>query len=455
VRTRYPHLATSAVLVACLTVGLSPAAAAAAPSPPAQCGPSFSNALPHQPWPLHRLQPGTAWRMSRGQGVTVAVLDSGVSRAHPKLADQVLPGTDFVKPGGAGDCDDDGHGTLVAGIIAARDSKEAPFYGIAPDARILPVRVLPNSQKSTDPTLPARVSQAIRYAVDAGAKVINMSLVTEGTPEVAAAVAYAVSHDVVIVAAAGNEGGAQQRDQPVYPAAYEGVIGVAGIDQNGKHVATSNVGDYVDVAAPGFAIEGPAPRGRGYVLDQQGGTSFAAAYVSGVAALVRSSAPGLSASDVIRRIELTADPPSEGRNDEVGYGVVNPYRAVATLLDPRGNRAPSITGQLPSTGSGVDPLGSVKRIAVWAFVTGLFLATLLLVSRPVVRRGRERGWRPAPVERTSADPSGSSASDPFTPAMGTVSITSPSVRRTGPPPAAFGPPGYIPPGSGRHAPGRR
>jgi type VII secretion-associated serine protease mycosin len=444
-------------MFACFAIGVSPATAEAAPSPPPQCGPSFSDALPRQPWPLQRLQPSAAWPISRGQGVTVAVLDSGVSRAHPKLADQVLPGTDLVQPGGAGDCDNDGHGTLVAGIIAGRDTRDAPFYGVAPGARILPVRVLPNSQKSTDQTLPKRIAEAIRYAVGQGAKVINMSLVTDATPEVEDAVAFARSRDVVLVAAAGNDGGAQQRDQPVYPAAYDGVLGVAGIDQAGKHVATSNVGAYVDVAAPGYAIEGPAPRGRGYVLDQQGGTSFAAGYVSGVAALIRAYAPTLSASDVMRRIEMTADAPPDGRNNEVGHGVVNPYRAVATLLDPRDSKAAAATGQVPSAGTGADPGISVRRVAAWAFTIGVFLAALLLVSRPVVRRGRERGWRPTPAGRPlAAGPAGGGPSpDPDAAVVGTVSITSPSVRRANEPPSGFEAPGHGPPGGGPLAQPRR
>lgn len=396
------------LLLATLDVGLTPAVAQAAPAP-AQCGPTFHNKLSHQPWPLSRLQPSAAWPLSRGQHVTVAVIDSGVSRTHPQMAGQVLPGVDFVKPGGKGDCDEDGHGTLVAGIIAARDIKDSWFSGVAPDARILPVRVLPDSKKYSDPTLPTRIAQAIRYAVRQGADVINLSLTTDDTPQVRSAVEYAVDHNVVVVAAAGNEGGAHQPNKPVYPAAYPGVLGVAGIDQQGRHVSSSNVGWYVDVAAPGYAIEGPAPRGDGYVLDKEGGTSFAAAYVSGVAALVRGYNPTMRASDVVRRIEITADAPAGGRNNEVGYGVVNPYQAVATVLEGVNNRTVTATGEMPPIKPDTDPLGAVKVVAGWSFLVSLFVAVLLLLARPVIRRGRARGWLPAV-----------GATDPGTPARAAV-----------------------------------
>lgn len=458
-RIHHSGLAVAACLTAVLTLGAGPAAAQAGSSvervgssvtqvgsSAPQCGPKFSDALPELPWPLRRLDPRAAWPTSRGRGVIVAVIDSGVSRLHPKLAGQVLPGKDFVQPGGAGDCDMDGHGTLVAGIIAGRDTKDAPFFGIAPDAHILPVRVLPDSRKSTDPELPKRIASALVWAVNHGADVVNMSLVTEPTPELADAVAYAVRKHVVVVAAAGNEGGSPQAGKPVYPAAYDDVIAVAGVDQDGKHVSTSNTGDYVDIAAPGLAIEGPAPRGGGYVIDPQGGTSFAAAYVSGVAALIREHSPSLSASDIRRRLQLTADSPADGNNDEVGFGVVNPYRAVATLLEPTNKRTPAVSGQLPPPQRADDPLATVRAFAGWAFAGGLILAVLLLATRSLLRRGRRRGQQPVATPANS----GAGRVQAFSPVFDApVRITAPSVRRSAETPAVFVPPGFEQPGSSR------
>ena len=200
--------------VVCALGLTSPPPAAAAPAAPAPstwqaaaCGRTFTDQLSATPWPLQRLRPEAAWPLSRGQGVTVAVIDSGVSRTHVKLAGQVLDGNDFVDPGGPGDCDNDGHGTLVAGLIAGRDTPESPFHGVAPDARILPVKVLPDSRPVNNPDMSQRIADAIVWSVEHGASIINLSLTTPDTPDLVNAVKYAASEDVLLVAAAGNNGG--------------------------------------------------------------------------------------------------------------------------------------------------------------------------------------------------------------------------------------------------------
>lgn len=416
--------------VACAMVGFTGGTAAAAPPAAPQCGPSYANLLSETPWPLRRLNPPAAWPLSRGKGVTVAVIDSGVSTTHPKLADQVLPGKDFIKPG-PGTCDDDGHGTMVAGIIAARDgandTKGAPFYGIAPDAKILPVRVLPNAQKTVDDALPGRIAQAIRWATDNGAKVINMSLITPPTQELADAVKYAQARNVVLVAAAGNEGGSAFGTAALYPAAYPGVVAVAGIDQDGHHVKTSNSGSNIAVSAPGFYIEGPAPRGGGYALDQQGGTSFAAAYVSGVAALVRAYNPSLDAQAVIRRIEQTADPAPYPHDPDFGAGVVNPYRAVSAVVDTSGGRA-TAPGPMPKPVAAPDPLAGVKRAALWIAPAGAAIALSLLLAAAMRRRFR----RDDDAVRGRQAPATVKPRDDFVPLIGQqLVVSAPSVHRTG------------------------
>ncbi|WP_328422949.1 MULTISPECIES: type VII secretion-associated serine protease mycosin [unclassified Micromonospora] len=377
---------TLAALLGAALVAPSPAAAA-----PPTCGPAGEDGLVEMPWALRRLEPSSAWPLSRGAGVTVAVIDSGVSAIHPLLKGQVMEGRDFNSlPANQGQCDLVGHGTMVAGIIAGREGTGVPFSGIAPAARILPIRVLPDAKGTNDEALPGQIAAAIDWAVDNGADVINLSLVTLPRPELAEAVENALAKGVVLVAAAGNRQ-EQQEDKPAYPAAYPGVIAVAGVDEQGGHVGTSVSGTYVDVAAPGLNIVGPAPGGSGYRAEPTGGTSFAAAYVSGVAALVRAAYPDLRPQQIAERLERTADNPPDGHNAEVGYGVVNPYRALSSLL---GTRTDPPAGALPPPARPDDPLGWQRTAAIWAAAAGGLLTVLLLAARPIMIRGRRRGWRP-------------------------------------------------------------
>ncbi|HEX5540326.1 MAG TPA: type VII secretion-associated serine protease mycosin [Micromonospora sp.] len=370
-----------------------PAAAALAVA----CGPAGESAPTETPWPLRRLDPHSVWPLTQGEGVVVAVIDSGVSANHPALAGQVLPGRDYNLPEHGGRCDEVGHGTLIAGIIAGRPGTGAPFSGIAPKAQILPVRVLRDAEHTRDESLPDTIAAAIRWAVDNGADVINLSLETTiPTEALANAVAYARERDVVLVAAAGNQKADQQRHLPAYPAGYQSVIAVAGIDEQGQHVDTSISGDYIDVAAPGLEIQGPAPQGKGYRTET--GTSYATAYVSGVAALIRARHPNLSADAVARRIRYTADSPPEGRNSQVGYGVVNPYRAVNATLGSRSN--PPLEALAPPAPP-ADPQATAKTIAILAAVSGVVVAVLLLLAAPVLRRGRRRGWAVASTPQRS------------------------------------------------------
>ncbi|MEH0932182.1 type VII secretion-associated serine protease mycosin [Micromonospora sp. CPCC 205558] len=379
----------SGALAALLGAGLvAPSPATAAPP---LCGPTGSDSLPQMPWALRRLEPSSAWPLSRGAGVTVAVIDSGVSAAHPLLKGQVLEGRDFNSlPARQGQCDEAGHGTLIAGIIAGREGAAVPFTGIAPAARILPIRVLQQLGAVNNPQLPAQVAAAIDWAVEQGADVINLSLTTIPRPELTAAVERALDKGVVLVAAAGNRS-EDSRNLPGYPAAYPGVIAVGGVDEQGSHVGTSISGDYVDIAAPGMNIVGPAPGNSGYRTVPEGGTSYAAAYVSGVAALVRAAYPNLNPQQVADRLQRTADNPPEGHNADIGHGMVNPYRAVSSLLGTRTNPP---AGAIPAPAVRDDPLSWQRSAAIWAAVIGALLAGLLLVARPIMALGRRRDWRP-------------------------------------------------------------
>lgn len=299
--------------------------------------------------------------------------------------------------GGSGQCDENGHGTLVAGIIAGREDVSAGFrfHGVAPAANLVSVRVLRDQQRSVENDLSDRIATAVRFVVDnRRAQVINLSLTTLPTTSLASAVQYALDKGAVVVAAAGNEGGESQPGQPVYPAAYPGVIGVAGVDQQDLHVQTSSNGTFVDVAAPGMRIAGPSPLGGGYLFSQEGGTSFAAAYVSGLAALIKGYTPSLTPAQVAERISTTADHAAGGWNADVGYGVINPARAVGALLATTGDRPAALDpAPAPAPVAPTDADRPVRVTALWIGVVGAALVIAILVGIPVVRRGRQRQWR--------------------------------------------------------------
>jgi membrane-anchored mycosin MYCP len=372
-----------------LAVDATPAFAACAPTPNTNATP-----LSGVPWQLTRLRPESAWPLSRGRNQIVAVIDDGVSSKHPELAGQVLSGTDLLDAGGKGDCDNDGHGTFVASLIAGKDSANTAFHGIAPDAKILPIRVLNDMGSTTDTDAPKRVADGINYAVDHNATIINLSLYTPKSSDVEDAVKNAIAKGVVVVAAAGNTGNAGT----VYPAALPGVIAVAGIDINGNRVSSSTTGSYVSIAAPGDGnVAGAARDGTGYLRDDKGGTSFAAALVSGTAALVRARYPNLTPAQVARRLTATADAPPGGRNNEVGSGVVNPYRAVATILANEDTVLPSPRAHLAETASQTIDNAHTRTIALVTAALGLVAAFVMIVVVPLVRGlSRTAAESPAP-----------------------------------------------------------
>ena len=381
---RWRAAATAAALTVCATgIVLAPAApaAAACDNPP-----RYDNPVTETPWPLRRLQPNLVWPLSQGAGTRVAVIDSGVTVNHPSLAGAVDPGRDFIDPPTVGQCDQVAHGSIVAGVIAGRPV--GAFSGIAPQARILPIRVLRDTEKTTDQSIPGNIADAIKFAADSGVDVINLSLVTPDSAALSGAVQYALSKNVVIVAAAGNEGGTKQEGS-AFPAAYPGVIAVAGIDEEGKHVDSSSSGAFVDVAAPGANVVGPVPAGGGFAQFQAGGTSFAAAYVSGLAALLRSQNKSLTPAEVTFRITSTADHPAEGFNNQVGHGVISPLRAMTTVHEAArpgaGDPAPAALAR-PEPPH--DPLGSTRRIAVITGVALTAITVVILLSAASVRRAR-------------------------------------------------------------------
>jgi serine protease len=316
------------MLTGVLAVGLPIAPVQAGPSPLAAPNPLIGDSYRQDEWQLTTLDVADAWTYANGAGVTVAVIDSGVDAHHPDLIGQVLPGLDLVDKKGDGDTDPVGHGTTVSAIIAGRGDDSNGVVGIAPKAKILPVRVLDEENRYDDAII---VAKGVHWAVDNGARVINLSLGGNGTSAaLAAALDYAFAKDVVVVACTGNTS-ASPDTEVWYPAREPGVLAVAGLERDGEKLWSGSItGKETVLTAPATQLVG-ARSGGGYWRVQ--GTSFAAPMVSATAALVRSRWPTMPAGEVIDRIIRTAkDRGPTGRDDTFGYGMVNPTGALTAQL---------------------------------------------------------------------------------------------------------------------------
>lgn len=313
-----------------------------------------------------------------GVGATVAVIDTGVSGAHPDLQGTLPDGRPRVATGITyltmhpqleglpGNVDPHGHGTHAAGIIAAERGNGVGIAGLAPAAQILPVRAL----DATGSGLTIDVADGVLFAHDAGADVINLSLAgPHHDPLLSSAIQYVTSDwsrgkpPSVVVAAAGNAGASSPR---MFPAAYSRTIAVAASNANDRIASFSTRGSYVDVAAPGASIVSTWPTGRscssapasGYC--SLNGTSMAAPYVAAVAALLRSQEPGLSPAAVRKRIESTAhDIATLGRDDASGVGRVD---AAAAVLPGSFTKVPRVHSPPQGTLASVEVDG--RRITV-------------------------------------------------------------------------------------------
>ncbi|GAT68036.1 peptidase [Planomonospora sphaerica] len=321
-------------------------------------------------WPLNTLSAESVWKSATGAGQIVAVVDSGVDAAHPDLAGTVLSGTDLVVDRGTGQSDPNGHGTHVAGIVAAKAGNGVGIAGLAHGAKILPVRVLDadGSGWSSD------VAAGITYAADHGATVINLSLGSPGSdPMVRSAIDYALAKDVVVVAAAGNSAQdcskvsnpypGENCGNPVnYPAAFPGVVGVAATDSADARAAFSEYGSYVDVAAPGVRVRSTYPSSR--YLDMSG-TSMASPYAAATVALIRAKFPAMSAAQATARLTGTArDLGTAGRDPYYGAGLVQP---LAALSGPSGEAAPvTAPAPTPATAPTPAPVSTVTGLKVSA-----------------------------------------------------------------------------------------
>jgi membrane-anchored mycosin MYCP len=332
-----------------------------------------------------RLRLTSVHALATGRGQRVAVIDTGVAR-HRRLAHRLV-GLGDLLAGGDGLDDCDGHGTAVAGLIAAAADPGDDLVGVAPDAQILALRQFSPSvvggagHRAGD--LPSLADALVR-AVRAGATVVNISgavcvpaaqAAAVGAP-VRAALDTAARADVVVVAAAGNaDGGGCAADDPEQVSLPGGLgddlITVGAVGPDDRPAAFTVRGPWVDVAAPGTEIPALTPDGgAGARLD---GTSFAAPLVAGLVALLRERLPGLTAREITDRITATARRPAAGRDDAVGYGVVDPVAALTaepSVLPPaaRADRIATIAlgGATPVAGSAVWPVVALGPLLVAA-----------------------------------------------------------------------------------------
>jgi len=384
--SRVARLAAVSVLTALSQLGTPSAHAVSPPQIDDRLLPK--PALPAPPWPTVQREvcttmtadsgPGRnqhadltdlprVWQLTHGAGQRIAVIDTGVS-PHRRLPD-VVPGGDYVSTGdGTQDCD--AHGTLVAGIIAATpDSKADSFSGVAPEATLISIRQSstkfgPASDRSRAGVGDVdTMAKAVRTAADLGASVINISSVAcvpvasaLDDRALGAALAYAVDvKNAVIVAAAGNTGGAaecppQRSDATwetvtvaVSPAWYDDyVLTVGSVNAEGTPSAFTLAGPWVDVAATGEAVTSLGS-------EPVSGTSYAAPVVSGLAALIRARFPTLTARQVMQRIESTAHHPPAGWDPLVGNGTIDALAAVSTDSSPPPNTSKPAPAPVPVT----------------------------------------------------------------------------------------------------------
>ncbi|MFF2195187.1 S8 family serine peptidase [Streptomyces sp. NPDC058157] len=293
--------------------------------------PAHAETVRSKQWHLDAMKADDIWKISTGKGVTVAVIDTGVARI-PELEGQVLPGKDFAPDTMEGDerTDYKNHGTGMAALIAGNGKGPGGVesaFGLAPDAKVQSLRVDMNGNGiSTNNTL----ADAIRFAADSDAKILNVSLGWGDSEELRSAVKYALTKGKLIFAASGNDGAAQLN----YPAGAPGAVGVGAVDSEGAVTKESTHNAAVDLAAPGVDIVGACGGKTG--LCNSHGTSDATALTSASAALLWSAHPTWTNNQILRVLLNTAGKPVDGvaRNDYIGYGVVRPRIALPTPGDP-------------------------------------------------------------------------------------------------------------------------
>ncbi len=270
-------------------------------------------------WNLPLINTEQAWKWTKGnESVIIAIIDTGVDLNHTEFKGKIIKGINILDPSLPPN-DDDGHGTHVAGIISANTNNNEGIAGITWYNKIMPIKVLDQSGAGTL----YDVAQGIIWATDHGAKVINLSLGNYAESKyLHDAIKYAYNHDVVLVAASGND----NTDKLSFPAAYPEVIAVSASDSSKRRTNFSNFGSYIDVVAPGVNIASTYPGNRYAALT---GTSMASPHVAALAGLIRALNPSLSNKDVGLIIKNTAtDLGKTGKDNYYGYGEINIKKAI-------------------------------------------------------------------------------------------------------------------------------
>jgi membrane-anchored mycosin MYCP len=395
---------------------------------PCQQATDSAQDLEAEPAAQQRLHIRQAHKFATGRDQRVAVIDSGV-QPHPRLLGRLIDGGDYIENrSGLFDCD--GHGTVVAGLIAAAPDPATRFVGVAPAAQILAIRQastfysvplhrFDNGQESHSPGAGDTVSmaQAVMRAVQLNATVINISEAAcfpakpdqVNAPNLQAAVHYAVEHNVVMVVAAANTSDTCKQNKPGVVTTIsspgwfdDDVLTVAATDENGAPADFSIRGPWVDVAAPGtdaVSLAAGRPGLTGELVDAHGvarpidGTSFATPYVAGLAALVRDRFKNLTARQVMHRIERTAQHTTGpgGRSEELGYGMIDPVAALTAVLpEEQGAQAqPVLPTKLDDPGPPPPDNTLSRTVALTGSAAALGLLGLTLLVVQTVTRQRQ------------------------------------------------------------------
>ncbi|MDT7800353.1 MAG: hypothetical protein QOI78_3786 [Actinomycetota bacterium] len=376
--------------VAGLMLTGSPTLAFAAPE--AQCANPSGTYTGAVPWGQRLVDPARLWPLTRGAGQLVAVIGTGVDGQNTQFAPGQLEGGGGTE---ASDCD--GRGTIAAGIVGAQPDPSTTFAGVAPGAHLLPIRYTQANGSSNDGGDPGALAGAIDTAVDRHAGVILVAVPAAfDSPALSGAVARARAGGAVVVSAAT----ATQQGARTYPTATSGALGVGSVNQAGEPVQTE-AGDYVGVAAPGAELVSTSAGAGGAVAHRWPVTDpgLAAAYVAGVAALVRAYHPNLTGDQVVTRLTLTAHRPPSGAHDpRLGWGVLDAYAAVSSTLPA--DVSPPGSAVAPAPEPAVIPAAAPARpasdvAAGTIALAGVALAAAAGVTVAAVRRARARGWRPS------------------------------------------------------------
>ncbi|OYO16252.1 hypothetical protein CGZ94_04720 [Enemella evansiae] len=410
------RLLGSAAVALLLAQGAQPAYAADGEGEPFDatlCGdfvPNDPSQVENAHWATQRLQVERVNQLATGKGVRIAVIDTGVDTSrNPELQREGRPvvsqaynftGYDKSKGSGSERRADCAHGTRVTSLIVGRPDGKG-FSGLAPDAEVISLRALqqtagsvgtPGQQQESEPLQPT--INAVRKAIELRVDIINISQQGSDSYEYRQAINEAIGAGIVVVAASGNRGG---EPRPPYPASYRDVIAVGMSDINDQPHPQSqfNPDLHVAVGAPGVKVLAANPSGpQGQSWEMVDGTSYAAPLVSATVALMLERDPGLKPAEVKRRLQASADPPAATAPDkQLGFGIVNPYRALTDVdFGTPGPTPPPVAGRAPDPTKAASTTGGGKLAVALglAALVGVGLATALFAAYP---SGKRRGWK--------------------------------------------------------------